>query len=586
MKTRRPRINRVLSGASKLGEANAHEREPWDTPRRLGPTLIDFSTLHLPTNVSRALAEAFWNQLGACSEPTLRGYWQRLNTFARFVAETHAVGGLNEVGSQMLVRYVEWLNRQVRRDGTPWHTATRACAYSVLRTLLRWLQRCRPHVLGTLDFPQQTFPNRNCNRRRAGPPPAQALQAILKACQAEISGLRVRRELAEHEMALARTNPRVSIDTLGGLLLHIDQHYGGVVPPALAIRTGTTEARRAFAAQGGCRAFEPCLYPRPESLFPYYLATLIHAAGNPDAIARLEVDCLQSIPLLEGRELLVWRKGRAGQLQRRSFRTADSFEPPALVREVLLWTQRLRPHVPVVDRNRLFLVKGHWGVAPFSMKLAHTLRNRFVTRHHLPYFELSAIRPAVLTAFYRASGDLRQVKEIANHAHLSTTVGYVQGPEVQSLHRVRVAALQSAFLGHIEQPLANGRKPHEPAAKHPAPRSTPPGTAVSMFGFNCKDPFAGIAPGARAGEVCTHFLGCFTCPNAVITAEPASLARLLQARDHLRLGSTYLHPARWEAIYAPLLRVLEEDILTRFSAHELAEAGPLRSSAPSLPQLR
>jgi hypothetical protein len=90
--------------------------------------------------------------------------------------------------------------------------------------------------------------------------------------------------------------------------------------------------------------FEPCLYPRPESLFPYYLAILIHAAGNPDAIARLEVDCLQSIPLLEGRELLIWCKGRAGKLQRRSFRTTEPFEPPALVREIVQWTQRLRPH--------------------------------------------------------------------------------------------------------------------------------------------------------------------------------------------------------------------------------------------------
>jgi hypothetical protein len=114
----------------------------------------------------------------------------------------------------------------------------------------------------------------------------------------------------------------------------------------------------------------------------------------------------------------------------------------------------------------------------------------------------------------------------------------------------------------------------------------PPGTTVSMFGFDCKDPLKGIAPGTRAGEVCTHFLGCFTCPNAVITAEPASLARLLRARDHLRAGSTYLHPARWEAIYAPLLRILEEDILTRFSAHELAAAAALHSSAPSLPELR
>lgn len=32
------------------------------------------------------------------------------------------------------------------------------------------------------------------------------------------------------------------------------------------------------------------------------------------------------------------------------------------------------------------------------------------------------------------------------------------------------------------------------------------GTVVSMFGFNCKDAFAGIAPGTRRGELCTQNL--------------------------------------------------------------------------------
>ena len=107
-----------------------------------------------------------------------------------------------------------------------------------------------------------------------------------------------------------------------------------------------------------------------------------------------------------------------------------------------------------------------------------------------------------------------------------------------------------------------------------------------MFGFDCKDPFAGVAPGTHAGELCTHFLGCFTCPNAVVTAEPASLARLLQARDHLKAASSHLHPARWDVIYEPQLRILEEDILTRFSAREFAAAEPLRHALPSLPELR
>lgn len=525
-----------------------------------------------------ALADAFWNQERVRSEDSLRGYWHGLKTFGRFAQETGAVRHLSDVNTAMLGRYLEWLNHQVGPDGSPWHVTTRGSAYSSVRTLLRWLQRCRPGILGPIDFPRRVFPLRHTAAKRAGLSP-QDLRAILKACEEEITALRALREEGAKELTRARARRSGRIRTRGEVLLHIEEQHGGVAPPALILRGKRNRVRTASDAHGGYRAIEPCLYPRIESIFPYYLAIIIHAAGNPQAIAQLGIDCLQPIPLLDDRELLVWSKGRAGKLQRRTFRTTGAFEPPALVRELVQWTQRLRPRAAPAYRNRLFIAKGHLGIRPLGWSFIKTARRLFIARHNLPPFALSAIRPGVLTAFYRLSGDLRQAKEIANHAHLSTTVSYVQGPEVQSQNQVRVAALQGEFQGHIQ-----GRGPKNNT--EPLVHAAPCGQAVSMFGFDCKDPLAGIAPGTRAGELCTHYLGCFTCPNAVITTDPASLARLVQARDHLRSGISYLHPARWEAIYAPQLRILEEDILTRFSARELTVATALRATLPSLPQLR
>jgi hypothetical protein len=552
-------------------------------PRRVGSTLVDFSRLQLPAPVRHALAEAFWNHVGVRSVHCLRGYWQYLKTFARFVEETRSVHGLSDLSSLLVVRYVEWLNRRVAADGKPWHAVTRAGAYSTLRTLLRWLQRCRPHLLGPLDFPRCVFPGKNRNRRRVEPLSAQTLRTILKACEGEIAQLRARREAAERELALARTDPKGSVSALAAFVAHIDRHYHGILPQAIPFRRDSGYHMAAIAASlGGYRAIEPCLYPRLESLFAYYLAILIHTAGNPEAIAMLNTDCLQAVPMLGERELLVWSKGRAGRLQRRSFRTTQSFEPPALVREIIEWTKRLRPHARQADRNRLFLGKGHHGVAALSTVQVKKLKDRFVARHGLPLFALAAIRPTVLTAVYRASGDLLTIKEIANHQHLSTTIDYVRGPEAESHHRTRVAALQSAFLGHIERPPGP-----DGASKRPSgARCMPTGTAVSMFGFDCKDPFAGIAPGTHAGELCSHFLGCFTCPNAIVTPDPASLARLLKACEHLRSASAYVHPARYESIYAPQLKILEEDILTRFSAQELAAAAAFSAATPPLAELR
>ncbi len=107
-----------------------------------------------------------------------------------------------------------------------------------------------------------------------------------------------------------------------------------------------------------------------------------------------------------------------------------------------------------------------------------------------------------------------------------------------------------------------------------------------MFGFDCKDPLAGIAAGTRPGELCTNFLGCFTCPNAIIAGDAASLARLLQARDHLRAAARRFIRLRWQALYAPLLRILEEDILPRFADEGTRSRGRLQNSLPPLPELR
>jgi hypothetical protein len=550
---------------------------------------VDFSSMQLPASVCQVLAEAFWNQVDVRSDRTVLGYWYNLKIFARFVAETRAVRDLTDMRSALLARYIEWLNQQRRQNGEPWSKSTRYSTYTTLRTLLQWVQRCRPGVLGEIEFPFNPFAWKNRDSRRIDKLSSRTLRAILKACERDITRLRTLRETAEQEMAATQDSSLDSISTRGELFQVIDRHFGGIVPPSTKLRgPGLASFKLALHSHGGRTRVRECLYPVSGALLPYYLAILIHTAGNPEAIAALRCDCLRPVPLLNDRELLVWAKPRAGALQRRSFRSTHSYEPPTLVREILRWTKRLRPRVAARDRDRLFLLWANSRVAALSATLASHSLPAFFTRHHLSSFSLASIRPTVLAMFYRASGDLRQVAAVANHAHLSTTVGYVESPEVEAQNRVRVASLQSAFIGHVEHPEGNDVLLNTTRSTQSSDCGQPPPAipAVSMFGFDCKDPFAGVAPGTRRGELCTNFLGCFTCPNAVITADAVSLARLLQARDHLRAATRYLHPARWEAIYAPPLRILEEDILTRFSAKEIAAAEPLRGALPPLLELR
>ena len=147
-------------------------------------------------------------------------------------------------------------------------------------------------------------------------------------------------------------------------------------------------------------------------------------------------------------------------MQRRTFSIAAEFEPPTLVRELLQWNERLLALAPPTLRERLFLfkTKGHRAVTALSASIAKRAVKTFCAQHALPAFSLASIRPSVLSAFYRTSGDLRQVRTVANHVRISTTVRYVEAPEVLAQNRTRVAALQSAFVGHF------GKHPAESAA--------------------------------------------------------------------------------------------------------------------------
>lgn len=590
MRVRR-QMKRVLIGA-KRSSGTARRHLPADEPRQVQGTLVDFGSLGLPKDVRLALADAFWNHMGARPSQRFVGAdWNQLRVFARFAAETRSVRGLADLDRTLLVRYVEWLGQQQTAAGTRWSKITQSAKYNILRKLLQWLERCRPGTIDPIDYPYRAFAQPQCDRQHRVRLSLQELRAILKACEKDIQESRALRAAVSSERATARGSDVDPFESRGALLEYIDLKCGGIIPPTkVLVSAGFWKLHRDIAHHGSARRIAPCLYPTSDTILPYYIAILIHTAGNPEAILSLRSDSLRPIPLLDDRVMLVWDKPRSGRQQRRAFRLDAPFDPPALVRDLLEWTVRLRRHAAASLRDLLFLCSGRRCPMALAARNLGPFRDSFVKRHQLPHFEFAQIRSSVLTMFYRASGDLRQVKAIANHAQLSTTVAYVEGPEVHAQNQIRLATLQSALIRHLrDQPSAissSGSTAVATANAIPMRSAGPAEEAVSMFGFSCKDPLAGIAPGTRKGELCSNFLACLTCPNAIITHDARTLSRLLQAHDHMRAASSDMHPARWAAIYAPQLRILAEDILTRFSAEEVADAQRLRKDLPALPPLR
>ncbi|HKU28270.1 MAG TPA: hypothetical protein VJQ54_22575, partial [Candidatus Sulfotelmatobacter sp.] len=86
------------------------------------------------------------------------------------------------------------------------------------------------------------------------------------------------------------------------------------------------------------------------------------------------------------------------------------------------------------------------------------------------------------------------------------------------------------------------------------------------FGFGCKDPFAGLAPGSEPGRMCLQFFRCATCPGALIPVDDIRVvARLLSASEALRQARQQSIREGWtmrfEVMYGPVQAILDQEIL-------------------------
>lgn len=150
-------------------------------------------------------------------------------------------------------------------------------------------------------------------------------------------------------------------------------------------------------------------------------------------------------------------------------------------------------------------------------------------------------------------------------------------------HTSRTSSYNSSPQGRFVEAVrsGNGLNLHSSAACS----SVADARNATASGFICSDPLSGIAPGQRKGQLCTAWLGCFTCPNAVIPLEPDTLARLSRMRDALADARIKISPDRWQLLYAPKLQIIERDILPRFPSHVHALAQTKIAQIPPPPPI-
>lgn len=574
-------------------------------PHGRPPQRLDFSTFAIDRPImARELAMAFRYHYADKRPETRRGVFQGgIISWFRFLAvsrETMAgTQSCADVTSALLHGYIGWLHAQ------PLAGSTCAAYWSPLHRLLLWLRRNRPDLLAAdLDIPRGRLFQRDDGRCVQGALSRSELDGVLSACRQDID--RIWSDFQRGEELLAVTDlasiatakiSELDLSDLGTLLAVLKVRFGSLIPAGTLMRTrgaGLWTLVRAIIDHGGATTVGRLLHADAETLLPFILAIGAQTYANPEPLRLMRRDCMVEHLLLEGRWVVTWEKGRSSRPQRRSFLRDRSLSVPNLIDRVLAMTQPLVAHVPAYDQDKLFLsaTRSTWRKVQLVPKGALSFHlERFICRHRLCHADgkplclnLASLRVSGLSLAHAALGyDVLKTQVVANHVSPRTTSRYVDQPVIREAQAGNLARLQAAFVLWVR------KDPDEIAQSLGVTRATAvdiaEGRNASASGFTCRNPLDGIAPGQQRGRLCTAWLGCFTCPNAVIPLGVDTFARLLRSRNALVAARMTVAADRWDLLYAPKLEILERDILPRFPKHLLAEAAGLVASLPQLPPI-
>ncbi|BBD02120.1 MULTISPECIES: hypothetical protein [Sphingomonadaceae] len=535
------------------------------------------------------LAQAFAGQYAAAAAVTRRAQWYSIATFARFAAGDANLSSVTDLTTEMVGRYMLWLDRQRSASGNPWSEAYKGNMLTSLRQLVEWTRRNRPDRLPCrIDFTRGSYDIHSSKPRRRLT--ASELKAILAHCYEEIDEAWRMFSIGQQALAttgeLAGIDPRL-VDAIRKLA-HVDD---GIVPGRRKMELSGvpwSTVRR----HGGLQKVAPYLHLTGEAAVAFYIAIIIQTAGNPDPIRLISRDCLTPHPLDGNRVMVEWDKPRAGRklkrAQRRSFDTRRAYAAPNLINRLLQMTASLVQRARPQDREKLFLLlSGQTGAVTVvpnptlwrGVKLFVDRRNAIVAATSaderrlplLPNMAPAFLRGSVATEYYRASGgDIVTTQAQLNHASVTTTDRYVRGPETEKIQQEAIAEVQALLIAWV-----TGAEP---------PKSKPrrrPGRSTVPFSHDCLDP----ANGACNGTLCPHYGACLRCPGLVIPLDIDHLARILQAIAALVDARDRIDPVRWEEIYGSSYRILFNDILPDFPTGLRTEAEKLVSALPPLPVL-
>jgi hypothetical protein len=559
--------------------------DPWVVDfRRVGGapeqklSFFDFRKFARHSLAARAIAGAFYryylpyNQ----TETPYMGWMNLARLFKFFDCDVVAHGPISSsrrLDEACLARYGNWLQRR-RGIGT----RTRYIHYGIAKRLFAEIARKdgRRFTIGRGPFVR-------INDSSIPVPQLSSSEytALLKAARREAR--LTWRQFERYESNQMSPSERE-------LVAFFRKTYRGLAPPTSDdFFPGQSALFLLYKGLGGQRDYAARLHATPRSLIPFVILIADETLSNAEALRQFGRDCVTEAPIFASLRLISWDKGRSGRGQAIAGEANRYWSIPSLVDRVLRMTAPLVANAPRSLQNNLFLaLTAKAGVTvPSLQTLGYALR-AFIQDNDLKGDDgsemrvtIESIRPTSMMQEYLKSGDLFAVHRRSGHMHLSTTAIYIMQQRSRDHHDGIIAVAQ----GKLSRRFREGAATVAAIKKGSAAGSESDAATERAVGvaFECRDPYR--APHLPVGTRCPEWLMGLSDPALVIPDEPIYVARLIQVRDRLLDAKNAVNPGRFDLLYAVPLRLIENEILPRFSDDRLREATALSRTLPALPDL-
>lgn len=528
---------------------------------------LRFHELPVGQQLQESFYRAFKAQFGHLEPTTLKTNFSAVRIFCKYLLQTHPTDSLNKLLPNELHAFVSWLAKSGRKNSTS------QSILNIVRSLLAYAARNDTGgVPNSIDLNVVGF------RREESSPgnvvSSETRARILEACRQEIeAGEGMLRKGREAIAEAQRGNP----SGLGEILLSIvDLGHGRYVKKE-ELRKAAPKALKKMQVLGYRKVYSH-LFLTHEQLFPFYLAIVAETGGNPDAIHRVKRDCFISHPTKPDFVLFVWQKTRAHAEQFAGYSLKREWSAAGLVKKLKDLNENLIAHAKPKDQDRLFIGMSSLAAGRSCTQLLHVLLSEFIERHGLQKFTFRELRRTIAEEEYLKNGDIEDARERLGHTRSTTTQGYLSSSLIKRHHESKIVKYSGMLV-------ANARALTRVSDLAPVSEGQ---QAQTLFGFSCKDPYSGLAPGSQKGRVCDKFYGCSTCPGSIVVLDdPKLVAKLICTAEHLRGEQKRAVAEGWgirfDNLYAPTLRILEEEILPLLATEMIAVAQGL--IVPALPRL-